>query len=72
VAYSISILSEDRNFSPPPDPLFIPSNILCGEDLPRGLNSGSEKLIMPLYLVIILKVIGAICLFPHIFPEHCV
>jgi hypothetical protein len=34
VAYSILILSEDRNFSPPPDLLFIPSNCLCSECLP--------------------------------------
>ena len=33
VAYSISILSEDRKFSPPPDLFFSPSNLLCSECL---------------------------------------
>ena len=42
VAYSISILSEDRNFSPPPDLFFSPSNLLCSECL-ELLTKGDKQ-----------------------------
>jgi len=64
VADSISVFSKDRNFSPSPD-LSLSHQTFFALSA-KGVNSGSEKLIMP-YLLVILKVTGTICLFPHTF-----
>lgn len=71
LGHSISIFNEDRNFSATSRPHFIPTNFLCSDCLPRRVNSRSKKLIMPLYLVVILKVPNAshisraLCLIKH-------
>jgi len=43
VVYSISIHRDDRNFSPPPNLLFIPSNFLCSESLELRTNGSKER-----------------------------
>jgi hypothetical protein len=43
VAYSVSILSEDRNFSPLPDLLFIPSKYLCSECLELRTEGAKQR-----------------------------
>jgi len=43
VVYSISILRDNRKFSPPPNLLFFPSNFLCSGCLQLRTNGGKER-----------------------------
>lgn len=43
VVYTISILSDDKNFSPPPNLLFIPSNVLRSECQKLRTNGDKQR-----------------------------
>ena len=43
VSYSLSIPSEDRNFYPPTDLFFIPSNLLCSERLELRTKGDKQR-----------------------------
>ena len=54
VVYSISIPRDDRNFSPPPNMLFIPSSFLCSERLELR-TSGSKQREREAYHAVVLS-----------------